>query len=550
MYVDIATSKQRGKVYKRALLRESYREGGKVKHRTIANLSQCSEEEIQAIRLALKHKNDLTQLESLQENLQSRQGLSVGSIIVLKSLAERLGIRHALGNTRMGKLALWQIMARIIDQGSRLSATRLASQHAVCDLLNLDSFSEEDLYRNLDWLAQRQVLIEDRLFRFRYRDQEAPRLYLYDVTSSYFEGQNNELADWGYNRDGKTSKMQIVIGLLTDSSGEPVSVEVFRGNSSDPSTFSNQIKKVAGRFGVEKVTFVGDRGMIKTAQIGALEAVRFHYITAITKPQIERLMKIGVIQLELFSEQLCEIEHEGLRYILHRNPLRAGQIQRNRSEKLNKIKREVAARNQYLCEHPRARVVVACRNVEALIRKLDLEKMVKVIADERELSLHIDSQEMEQESRLDGCYVIKTDLDKQSACGEVVHQRYKDLAFVEQGFRNMKTVMLETRPIFVRNENRTRGHVLVVMLAYILIRQLQRLWAPLNLTVEEGIEELTHLCTIHISVNRFNYHQIPEPRALGKQLLKRADVTLPANLPCKNVIVATRKKLPERRKSS
>lgn len=550
MYVDMATSKQHGNVYKRVLLRESYRKGGKVKHRTIANLSQCSDEEIEAIRLALKHKNDLTKLGSLQENLHTQQGLSVGSIIVLRALADRLGISHALGHSRMGKLALWQIMARIIDQGSRLSATRLASQHAVCDLLNLDSFTEDNLYENLDWLAHRQRPIEDRLFGFRYRDQQTPKFYLYDVTSSYLEGKENELADWGYNRDGKKAKMQLVIGLLTDSSGEPVSVEVFRGNTGDPATFFNQIKKLAGRFAVEKVTLVGDRGMIKTAQLSALEAVGFHYITALTKPQIERLMKSGVIQLELFSEQLCEVEHEGVRYILRRNPLRAEDIQRNRLEKLSRIEREVAARNQYLLEHPRAWVEVACRDVEALIGKLKLEKFVKVTAEDRWLSVHIDSEKMEQESRLDGCYIIKTDLDKHSAPGEVVHQRYKDLAFIEQGFRTMKTTVLEARPTFVRNESRTRGHVLVVMLGYILIRELKRLWASLNLTVQQGIEELNQLCSVKINVNNIRYQQIPEPRSLGKELLRLAQIKLPTNLPCKNVHVATRKKLPNRRKSS
>jgi transposase len=514
-----------------------------------ANLSQCSDAEIEAIKLALKHKNDLTQLLNLKENLQSRQGLSVGAIILLKSMAEKLHIGKALGKSRMGKLALWQIMARIIDQGSRLSAVRLATQHAVCDLLNLDSFTEDDLYENLDWLCERQQKIEDQLFKLRYQGQETPKLYLYDVTSSYLEGVKNELADWGYNRDGKKGKMQIVIGLLTDALGVPVSVEVFQGNTSDLKSFFDQIKKVAQRFRVQRVTMVGDRGMIKSAQIEALNEAQFHYITAITKPQIEKLIQSGLLQLALFSEMLCEVEQDGIRYILRRNPLRAEEIQKNRSEKLLKAEGEVEAQNQYLSEHPKAKVSVSIRKVETLLQKLKLSKFVKVTAEERELSLNIDERQKEMESQLDGCYVVKTDLDQQNASAEIVHQRYKDLAFVEHGFRTMKSGFLETRPIFVQKENRTRGHVFAVMLAYLITQELQKRWASLELTVAEGIEELSSLCSVEITVDKLSYQQIPQPRPMGKKLLELAEVTLPKNLPCKNVTVATRKKLTNNRKS-
>jgi transposase len=548
MYVDIAHSKQRGKVYKRALLRESYRENGKVKHRTIANLSRCSEAEIEAIRLALKHKNDLTQLLKLKENLQSRQGLSVGAIILLKAMADKLHISKVLGKSQQGKLALWQIMARIIDQGSRLSAVRLATQHAACDLLSLEGFSEDDLYENLDWLCDRQDRIEDQLFRLHYPKQEVPRLYLYDVTSSYLEGLKNELADWGYNRDGKKGKMQIVIGLLTDALGRPVSVEVFQGNTNDLKSFFHQIKKVANRFGVGHVTMVGDRGMIKSAQISALSEVQFHYITAITKAQIKKLIQSGLFQFELFSEKLCEVDQDGVRYILRRNPLRAEEMAQNRSEKLLKAEREAKTQNQYLLEHPKAQVPVALRKIEKLLGRLKLAKFVTVAAEDRVLCLTVDEDQKEIESRLDGCYVVKTDLDQQNASRELVHQRYKDLSFVEQGFRTMKTGLLETRPIFVRKERRTRGHVFVVMLAYLITQELQKRWAQLNITVEEGIQELSSLCSIEITVDNLSYQQIPEPREMGKKLLESAEVTLPKNLPCKNVIVATRKKLENNRK--
>lgn len=549
MYVDTSKTIKNGKVlYTRSLLRESYREKGKVKHRTIANISKCSDKEIQAIKLALKHKNDLTSLGSLKGNIKTKQGLSTGAIIVLKALADRLHITKALGNSTHGKLAFWQVMARIIDQGSRLSAVRLAGTHAACDLLNLDSFNEDDLYENLDWLCEQQEKIEKQLFRLRYKSSKPPRLFLYDVTSSYLEGMNNELADWGYNRDGKKGKLQIVIGLLTDGEGVPVSVEVFRGNTHDTKTFLNQVKKLAGRFEIEEVTVVGDRGMIKSAQIKELKEEHFSYISAITKPQIEKLIKKGVIQLDLFSEQVCEVENDGIRYILRRNPIRAEEIEKTREEKIKKVQTEIKNRNEYLAKHKRAKLSVAKSKIEQLITKLKIRSFIKVDIEGRGLSLHVDEKQKEEAKVLDGCYVIKTELEKTEISAEIAHQRYKDLAKVEYGFRTIKTGLLETRPVYVRKEKRTRGHVFVVMLSYIIVHELQKLWAEMDMTVQEAIKELSTITCDEIKLGGTSFHQIPQPRDLGATLIRLANVSLPVALPCRNVKVATRKKLPERRK--
>jgi hypothetical protein len=543
MYVDIAHIKQNGKVYQRALLRESYRQDGKVKHRTIANLSKCSETDIQAIKFALKYKQDLTTVDALKDIAQTQQGLSVGAIILLKAMADRLHITQALGQDREGKLALWQIMARVINQGSRLSAVRLAGQHAICDLLELSSFNEEDLYANLDWVCTQQEQIEKQLFERRYSRTEVPRLFLYDVTSSYLEGQYNELGDWGYNRDGKKGKQQIVIGLLTDHQGIPVSVEVFQGNTNDTKTVLPQIKKMAQRFGIQEVTLVGDRGMIKTAQIADLKAEHFHYITAITKAQIGTLLKKEVFQMDHFSEHLCEIESDGVRYILRRNPVRAVEIEQSRQDKIDKLQRLVAEKNTYLSEHPRAKPSVASEYLTQWLDKLKLSEFCHIEAKERVLSFKVDRDKKDKASLLDGCYVIKTELDKESVSADIIHQRYKDLALVEQGFRTIKTGLLETRPVFVRKAKRTRGHVLIVMLAYLMIQELQTLWAEADLTVEEGILELSALTTIEIQLGQTCYQQIPTPRELGRKLLHLATVRVPHALPSKNIKVATRKKL-------
>src|SRR5690242_15650425 len=489
MYLDRCKVRLRGKTYSRILLRESYRHQGKVKHRTLANLSKASAQEIQAIELALKHKHDLSKLTAelspaatpgLGDQPPSsaqvilRQGLSLGAVAVLEGLARELGMARALGTARQGRLALWQVIARALDQGSRLSAVRLATRHAGCDLLGLEAFNEEDLYANLAWLSQQQRRIERRLFEALH-PAEKPALFLYDVTSSYLEGSQNELGAFGYNRDGKRAKMQIVIGLLCNQSGTPLSIEVFAGNISDPKTVASQIKKVVSQFGGGEVTFVGDRGMLKGAQLEQLIQEGFHYITAITKPQIEVLLKAGMFQRELFAESLAEVIEETVRYVVRRNPTRAAEIEATRSDKLQRLEQKVQAGNAYLNAHPRASLQTRVKALSKEVEKLKLQRWVGVkTAETRLLALAIDQPARDEAAKLDGCYVLKTDLKAEQASKEVVHERYKDLALVEQAFRTSKTVQLELRPIHVRRAVSTRGHALVVMLAYRLVRELAR----------------------------------------------------------------------------
>jgi len=498
MYVDTSTVKTKNKSYTRHLLRESYREGGKVRHRTIANLSSCTSDEIAAIRLALRHKKDLSQLTGERNVVLIKQGLSVGAVWLVYDIARQLGITAALGDTRQGKLALWQVLARVIDQGSRLSAVRLAGAHAACDVLGLDKFNEDHLYDNLDWLCERQTAIEKKL----YKGPEKPGLFLYDVTSSYLEGTENELSAFGYNRDGKKGKYQIVIGLLCDEAGVPLSVEVFTGNTQDPRTFAPQVRKVAARFGGDDVTFVGDRGMIKSGQVEELCAHGFHYITAITKPQMESLLKKGLIQMDLFEQGLAEVKDaHGVRYILRRNPVRAEEISKSREDKLLSLRNEIDKQNLYLKEHPRAQVKTALARLRKKCARLKLSGWASVSATEQKLILSLDQEALKEESKLDGCYILKSDLAEEAATKEIIHSRYKDLAFVESAFRSSKTGHLELRPIHVRLATRTKGHVFVVMMAYRIIQELAQRWQHLNVTVEEGLSELATLCANEVSIN-------------------------------------------------
>ena len=549
MYLDRSQITVNGKTYHRVLLRQSFRIEGKVKHRTIANLSACSEQEINAIALAFKHKD----LDSLQPAatgpLHLRQGLCFGAVWVLHQLAQRTGLIAAMGSDRQGTLALWQVIARALDQGSRLSAVRLACAHAACDVLGLESFNEDQLYPNLAWLAQNQVQIEQRLFA-HFHPNGCPDLFLYDVTSSYLEGDHNALAAWGYNRDGKPGKKQIVIGLLCDGQGRPLSIEVFVGNTGDPKTFGAQIRKAVERFGGQGVTFVGDRGMIKGPQIQALGQEHFHYITAISKPQIESLLKEKVLAMELFDDHLSEVASfpEKVRYIVRRNPQRASEMAASRQSKRAALEQLWQPKNALLQQKPKTQVPAALKALQARATQLKIDRWLSVQAQGRQLVLTVDEVALAEARKLDGCYVIKTDLLADWATTQVVHDRYKDLTLVEQNFRTSKTAELEMRPIHVRLEASTRGHALVVMLAHRLIQELQSCWAQENLTVEEGLKQLSSLCVTEVIINGNVKDQLlPEPRTQVKKLLELAQVEMPKKLHYTGRIVPTKKNLKQSR---
>lgn len=485
---------------------------------------------------------------ALSESVELQEGHSVGALWSVYQVAKELGIEKALGKSFEGKMALWQVLARVLNQGSRLSAVRLAQVHAVGDVLDMErGFDENDLYDNLAWVAENQEHIERKLFYLRRRDNK-PKLFLYDVTSSYLEGQENYFGQYGYNRDGKKGKKQIVIGMLCDEYGEPVSTEVFTGNTQDQKTFESQVKKVAERFGCKEVTIVGDRGMIKTLQIERLPE-GFHYITAITKPQIESLIRRGILQLALFEEKICEVKDEGIRYILRRNPKRAEEMAETRRAKFQSLESYIEKRNEYLREHQRASVSKALDAAQERLRRLRLEGWIEIQEEGRMLKIESNEEACKEESYLDGCYVIKTDLKETDADKYLVHDRYKDLSEVEKVFRECKTVNLEVRPVYVRKQKSTQGHVFVVMLAYMILRRLRTAWAGFELTVQEGLQQLATICTMEVLLKgqKARCQKIPQPREQSRKLLESLQIKLPEVLPCRNIRVVTRKKLTHQR---
>jgi transposase len=309
------------------------------------------------------------------------------------------------------------------------------------------------------------------------------------------------------------------------------------------------VKKASQRFACERVTFVGDRGMIKSGQIADLSKAGFHYITAITKPQIDTLLKAGLLPMALFDDTLCEVEQEGVRYILRRNPRRAEELVASRADKQASVEKLRQQLNGYLSEHPRAKGATAQKAVRAKIVKLKLQPWLQIELEERSLKLTVQQEALDEVSRLDGCYVLKTDLPTSAAATQVIHDRYKDLAQVEQVFRTCKTAHLETRPVYVRTEDHTRGHVLAVMLGYLVRRELSRAWSALDVTVEEGLQQLQTLCSTEIKVEGGgSCLRIPTPSVASRALLDALKIRLPEALPHTDTRVVTRKKLPAQRK--
>ena len=498
--------------------------------------------------MALRHKANLEHLGTLQDALTLTQGGAFGAVWTVYHIARRWGIEQALGTTREGKLARWQVMARVRDQGSRLSAVRLAMSHAACDVLGLGAFDEDALYENLDGLAGAQAAIADRLFAQRAKAKPVS-LFLYAVTSRSLEGTHNALAAFGYKRDGKKGKRQIVIGLLCDEAASPVSIEVFPGNTQDPHTFAAQLHKVQVRFGVTALPFVGDRGMIKGQQIDDLVPQGCHYITAITKPQIEQLRRTGTFQMDLFDQAWAEVlADEGLRYVLRRHPVRAQEVRDTRHAKLATLQAQVAKYNQYLTDHARANPQGAWQTLVARAKSLRIAHWVELTVAERAMTLTVHEDAQTVAATLDGCSVLKTDLTPAQAPKALVHERYTDLASVEQAFRSCKTAHLEVRPLFLRLAERTRAHAFVVMLAYQIIQYLASCWSTFDLTVEEGLHALATLCLVEVSPhNAPSSHGIPTPRDAIARLLHSADIKLPKAFALSGARVSTKKKLQSER---
>lgn len=551
MFITEVISKgKQGQSYASILLRESYRVGSAVKSKTLAILTHLPAHVLEAVRRAVAQPADsFAKLADASDgSLRLRQAESLGALWTVDQLAQQLGIKKALGVTRQADLSYWQVLARVLRPGTSLLAmVRLATTCAAAALLNWRrAFTEDDLYANGAWLEGRHALIERRLWQARPAPPK-DQLFLYDVTSSYLEGDYNALAAWGYNRDHKAGKKQVVVGLLTDSQGEPVSIQVYPGNTSDLKTFGQQVHKIKVELGCEGVTLVGDRGMIRTDQKAAALKADFHFVTALTKPQIQKLLDTQVLQLELFEEKVSEVLGEdGRRYVLRRNPVRQAELTRAREQKRQALEAALKKANTYLDQHSRAKVAIQRRDLAARLAGFKVQDWLKLRVKKKRLVLTLDAPALKADAQLDGCYVVETDLKVPQADAQTIHDRYKDLALVERDFRTFKTGHLEFRPWFVCTEDNTQAHALTSMLALKVRRHLERAWWSLEVTVEEGLRELEQLCVmelVHPQSGKVVARQVPDPSPRQKQLLAALKLSLPTTVPAARVTVGTRKKI-------
>jgi transposase len=496
-----------------------------VVHETLANLSKLPPDLIDLIDRhcqgqPLPPDNPSPAPSGSEASADIHLGPCYGVLAALDGLAREIGLVQAVGEqTRAQRLARFLIYARLAHQGSRLSAVRWSEDHAVKEILQVGSFDEDDLYAALEDLEQRQASIEAALAP-KAAAPLARAIYLYDVTSVYFEGVENELADFGYNRDGKKGKKQLVAGLLTDGNGEPISIQLYRGNTGDPPTFLDAVQKLKVRFGAQEVALVGDRGMIKRLGKAALGEAKFCYVTALTDPQIRALLAQKRLQLELFEGQPAEVELNGKRYVLRCNPQTQARERARRADQWARVQAKLSARNLEVEQKPRTDPNSSLKQAQALLLKYHLRGWVKVELAGRKVVWTEDEAARQKEAELDGCYVIESDLPKEAASTQQVHDRYLDLTQVERDFRTLKTGLLELRPIFLRKEKRTRGHALVSLLALKLARELDRRLAPLGLTVEDGLERLKAVRLVRLGNSEVELWRLPTsyPRAQSEVL--------------------------------
>ena len=538
MYLQIHTRKKGDTVYKTTYLAESVRDGKKVKKNYLQNLTGLPDDLIDLIGLYCKtHKK-----KSFNPNFdeqggdcikydESIQGKSIGGVYVLNKLISEMGIKESLGkDIYQSNIAIFQIMGRVLCQGSRLRLVNVWQETtAATDILKLPKLNEDGLYNNLDWLAENQEKIEDKLFSIRHKKKPIQNIYLYDVTSVYFEGEKNELADFGYNRDKKKGKKQIVVGMLCDDEGYPLSVHVFKGNTSDPKTMYAPLHALKKRFKAKNVVFVGDRGMIKAEAIKDIQEAGWQYITALTKPQIEKLISNGEIALELFEEDLGEIETESHgRLILKRNPSRAVEVSKSRNSKLQNLEKKINLENIYLQEHPKANVEKKVIKMEKLAIKLKIKNWVEIQKAGRKLSMKIDEEKLKEEAELDGCYAIKTNLSKHVANKEYVHEKYKSLSKVEWCFRTMKQSFEEVQPVYVRKEKRTKGHVFICMLGYMIMKYIWENCKELNITEASIYEQLNLIQYRYYIFKNIEIKRLPDKfNETQTKILQQLNINIP-----------------------
>ena len=483
------------RVYESVLVRRTYREAGQVRHETLANLSALPAEAVAAVEATLKGER----LVPAAQAVTITASLPHGHAAAVHAMAVKLRLPALLGPAgRQRDLALALVISRAVAPASKLATLTWWNDTTLGADLGVDSASTDDIYAAMDWLAHRQDAIEAGLAARHLAPAANPgRMALFDLSSSWLEGTHCPLAARGYSRDGKKGKPQIEYGLLTDPEGRPVAVRVFDGNTGDPAAFTEIVTVVREKFGLAKMVMVGDRGMITSARIRALNQAgdgtvhpdRYGWITALRAPAIRKLMADdGPLQLSLFDEQdLAEItspDFPGERLIACRNPVLAGERARKREDLLQATEKLLAPLTARVAAgrlHGAARIGVEAGKV---INKYKTGKHFDVAITDDSLAVTRRQDQIAAEAALDGIYVLRTPVPAAELDAPAVVSAYKNLSRVERDFRSIKSDDLDLRPVFHRLEERVKAHVLICMLASYLTWHLRRAWAPLTFTDE------------------------------------------------------------------
>ena len=468
------------------LLRESYRDGGTIRKRTIANLSHWPTEIVEGLRTLLKGGKVAA---ADQETIVVRRALPHGHVAAVLGTLRDIGLDRLLGpaGNRCRDLVIAMIVARLIAPASKLATARmldpLTAAFSLGEALGLGAVDEDELYVALDWLGERQQAVEKALARKHLR---AGTLVLYDVSSSYVEGRCCELAQLGYNRDGKKGKLQIVYGLLCAPDGCPVAIEAFEGDTADPRTLAVQIDKVKKRFALDHVVLVGDRGMITQARIdGEIALAGLDWITALRAPAIRQLAEAGTLQMSLFDERdmaaITSPDYPGERLIVCRNRDLARERARKRQDLLAATEKNlaiIAAAVRRARKPLRGEAAIALK-VGAVVNRHKMAKHFDLVIGEESFTFYRKAAAIAAEAALDGIYVVRTSLPKKALDAAATVGAYKSLARVERAFRSLKTVDIHLRPIFHWTAPRVRAHVFLCMLAYHVEHHMRARLAPM-----------------------------------------------------------------------
>jgi transposase len=486
MYLEIHVDRRRKNPYFYGLFRETFRENGQVRHRTRGRVTGLTQGQLEAMREFLR-RGCPSESGGACEVKWSRE---FGAVWAVLQTAAASGVDKLLYSRRESwvRYALAMIVGRVVYQGSKLSLTNLWRDTALWSVCGLgeERPDVDACYEAMDELLGRQPAIQKALARKHLKDG---CLVLYDVTSSYFEGEytGSELVDWGYNRDGKRGHKQIVIGLMTNKEGCPVGVSVYRGNTNDQKTLADRVKELKEKYRLRDVIMAGDRGMITAARLPELSEAGIRSVTALTHPEIFKLVQRKVIEPGLFDEhriaEVCEPEASGVRYLLCRNPLTAEKEHRTREALIAKSRE---AMEKLAKSRKRRTVAELGAAVGKALAKWKVGKFFRWQVREGKLEWELDEKRVTLEHSLDGCYVVRTDVSAEALEKNEAVACYRQLAVVERDFRQLKTVSIEIRPTYHHKDDRIEAHVLLCVLAYYIQWHMQKRLAPLFAEDGEG----------------------------------------------------------------